>query len=102
MSAARSTTRQDRFQVTARTDHHTIRSRTFDCATANTRLCTRALPLLVSYARPQSERCLQVWGGKASARITAEVQGESVHVHLSRANSCEIHRWDALVSLLSA
>jgi hypothetical protein len=102
VSAARSATRQDRFQVITRTDHHAIRRRTFDCAAANARLCTRVLPLLVSYARPQSERCLQVWGGRASAWITGEAQGESVNVHLSRANSCEIHRWDALASLLSA
>src|SRR4029078_4761841 len=103
VSAARSTTRQGHVPVIARTPHHAIRSRTLDCTglTADGRLCARVLPLLISYARPQRARCLQVWGGKASARITGGAQGYSVRLRLSRANSCEIHRWNSLEPLLS-
>src|SRR4029078_4932304 len=76
VSAARSTTRQGHVQVIARTHHHAIRRPSLDCSglTADGRLCARVLSLLISYARPQRARCLQVWGGKASARITGVAQ----------------------------
>src|SRR3954468_22551614 len=102
VSAARSTSSQGRLEVTARTDNHALRSRRLDCAAgvANGRLCGRVLRLVRSYARTRHERCLQIWGGSARARITGVALGASVQLTLSRANSCEIHRWDTLARLL--
>ena len=102
VSAARPTSRQGRLEVTARTDHHALRSQTLDCAAgaANGRLCGRVLRLVKSYPRTQHERCLQIWGGSARARITGVAFGAPVDLTLSRANSCEIHRWDTLARLL--
>jgi hypothetical protein len=57
---------------------------------------------VVSYGLRERERCLQVWGGWASAQIAGTALGRTVKLHLSRANSCEIHRWDALAPLFRA
>ena len=100
VSAAGSTTRQGRLEVVAQTDHHSLRSRTLDCAAgaAKARLCRQVVQFAARDARARQERCLQVWGGNSWARITA--LGGSVQLRLNRANSCEIHRWDALAPLL--
>src|SRR6478735_2927935 len=102
VSAARSTSGQGRLEVTARTDHHALSSQTLDCAAgaANGRLCGRVLRLVRSYPRTLRARCLQIWGGSARARITWAAPGASVKLSLSRANSCEIHRWNTLARLL--
>jgi hypothetical protein len=102
VSAARSTSGQGHLEVTARTDHHALGSQTLDCAAgaANGRLCGQVLRLVRSYPRTLRERCLQIWGGSARARITWAAPGASVKLSLNRANSCEIHRWNTLARLL--
>jgi hypothetical protein len=99
-SAAGSTAKQGRIEVVAQTNHHALRGRTLHCTpgTARARLCVQVVQLAVHDTRAHRERCLEVWGGNAWARITA--LGGSVQLRLNRSNSCEIHRWDALARLL--
>jgi len=80
VSAARSTSSQGRLEVTARTDHHALLSRRLDCSAgaANDRLCGRVLRLVTSNARTRHQRCLQIWGGSARARITGVALGAPV------------------------
>lgn len=102
VSAARSSGRQGHLDVVARTDHHALQTKKINCAARATdgRLCERALRLVRSEVRIRHERCLEIWGGAASGRITGVVRGAAFTLRLDRSNSCEIHRWDALASLL--
>jgi hypothetical protein len=102
-SVAGSTSEQDHLRVVVQRDQHAKRSRTLECAAAagHRPLCTRTARLVLSYGLREPERCLQVWGGWARAQITGAVLDRTVKLRLSRANSCEIHKWDALAPLLS-
>lgn len=46
--------------------------------------------------------CTLQYGGPATARVTGTWQGRAVDAGFSRANGCEIARWDALTPLLPA
>jgi hypothetical protein len=46
--------------------------------------------------------CTQIFGGPQTAKITGSWQGEPVTASFSRANGCEISRWEALTGLLPA
>lgn len=49
---------------------------------------------------PAGVACAEIWGGPQTATITGELDGGQVDAQLSRANGCEIARWDALVPVL--
>ena len=49
---------------------------------------------------PPDTACTELWGGPAEARIEGTIDGESVDARLSRANGCEIARWEALTAVL--
>ena len=49
---------------------------------------------------PADSMCTELWGGPAEARIVGIVDGEAVDARLSRANGCEIARWEALTAVL--
>lgn len=51
---------------------------------------------------PQDKMCAQVYGGPERATITGTWQDQPVMAALSRVNSCETARWDALVPLVPA
>ncbi|MFB7374297.1 SSI family serine proteinase inhibitor [Streptomyces sp. NPDC056222] len=44
--------------------------------------------------------CGQQYGGSVVAHITGDWQGRSVDAHFSRANGCEIDRWENLEPVL--
>lgn len=44
--------------------------------------------------------CAMIYGGPATARVTGTWRGQSVDAEYSRANGCEISRWDQLVPAL--
>lgn len=44
--------------------------------------------------------CTEIYGGPQTATVTGTVDGTAVDASFSRANGCEIARWDALVGLL--
>jgi len=46
--------------------------------------------------------CTEVFGGPQTAEISGTWRGQPVDSRLSRANGCEIARWDALKPLLEA
>lgn len=88
---------RDVLRVVISKDARTLETRTVITCTldANTqRRCDRMAGLTPRH----NERCLQVWGGPERALITVPTTGE--HVFVSRANSCEMHRWDELQKLL--
>ena len=45
---------------------------------------------------PADQACTMIFGGPQTATITGTFQGENVDASFSRANGCEIDRWDAL------
>lgn len=49
---------------------------------------------------PKDRVCAQVYGGPEKATITGRWRGEDVFSVLSRTDSCQTARWDALVGLL--
>jgi Subtilisin inhibitor-like len=51
---------------------------------------------------PKDKMCAQVYSGPERATISGTWQDEQVFATLSRVNSCETARWDALVPLLPA
>lgn len=46
--------------------------------------------------------CTELYGGREEARITGTLDGAPVDAALSRANGCEIDRWERLRPLLPA
>lgn len=44
--------------------------------------------------------CTEIYGGPQTATVTGTVNGAAVDASFSRANGCEIARWEALVALL--
>lgn len=65
------------------------------CATLGTETGRTALDPV-----PPDSMCTELWGGPAEARIMGTVDGEPVDARLSRANGCEIARWEALTAVL--
>ncbi|MFB7515747.1 SSI family serine proteinase inhibitor [Streptomyces sp. NPDC056144] len=51
-------------------------------------------------AVPEGASCTQVYGGPAVADVTGTWQGRKIDAHFSRANGCEIDRWQNLEPLL--
>ncbi|MFD3611234.1 SSI family serine proteinase inhibitor [Streptomyces atroolivaceus] len=51
-------------------------------------------------ATDRNAMCTQQAGGPASARVQGTWQGEDVDARFSRANGCEIARWNSLVPVL--
>ncbi|MFE0651828.1 SSI family serine proteinase inhibitor [Streptomyces sp. NPDC059534] len=51
-------------------------------------------------AVPQDALCTQVYGGPAVAHVTGTWQGRKVDARFSRANGCEIDRWQNLEPVL--
>ncbi|MDX2562311.1 SSI family serine proteinase inhibitor [Streptomyces sp. TX20-6-3] len=49
---------------------------------------------------PADQFCAQVYGGPARAHITGTWQGRTVDARFSRANGCEINRWENLEPVL--
>ncbi|WP_327116619.1 subtilase-type protease inhibitor [Streptomyces sp. NBC_01341] len=51
-------------------------------------------------ATDRNAMCTQQMGGPAAARVEGTWQGQNVDARFSRANGCEISRWNALVPVL--
>ncbi len=49
---------------------------------------------------PPTVACAQIYGGPARARVVGELRGEGVEARFSRADACEIKRWDDNAALL--
>ncbi|MDV9190578.1 SSI family serine proteinase inhibitor [Streptomyces sp. SR27] len=49
---------------------------------------------------PADQLCTQVYGGPALAHITGTWQGRRIDARFSRANGCEIDRWENLEPVL--
>ncbi|NUK04366.1 hypothetical protein HRW18_22050 [Streptomyces lunaelactis] len=49
---------------------------------------------------PQDQMCTQQMGGPASAHVTGTWQGRSIDATFSRANGCEISRWQMMEPVL--
>ncbi len=49
---------------------------------------------------PPATPCTEIFGGPETATITGTLDGESVEARLSRANGCEIERFDRFIALL--
>ncbi|MDQ3729957.1 MAG: hypothetical protein M3355_10255 [Actinomycetota bacterium] len=51
---------------------------------------------------PSDQACTEIFGGPDIARIEGTIDGEDVNAELTRANGCEIERFDRVVPLLQA
>lgn len=62
-------------------------------------LCERAVGLreLLTEEPPQ-RACTQIFGGPQTARVTGELNGETVDRRFSRENGCRIAEWDRLAA----
>ncbi|MFF4169769.1 SSI family serine proteinase inhibitor [Streptomyces sp. NPDC001744] len=49
---------------------------------------------------PEDRLCTQVYGGPVVARVTGSWRGREVDARFSRANGCEIDRWENLEPVL--
>jgi hypothetical protein len=49
---------------------------------------------------PQDVACTEIYGGPDLARVEGTLEGEPVHLRLTRANGCEIARFDLWTPLL--
>ncbi|MFK3733154.1 SSI family serine proteinase inhibitor [Streptomyces sp. NPDC088090] len=49
---------------------------------------------------PADALCTQVYGGPVTARVTGTWQGRRIDARFSRANGCEIDRWENVEPLL--
>ena len=45
---------------------------------------------------PQDQACTEIFGGPQLASVTGTVSGDEVEAAFSRADGCEIERWDTL------
>lgn len=51
---------------------------------------------------PRNVACTEIWGGPQTARVEGTVDGVLINADFSRANGCEIARWEALIPLLGS
>jgi hypothetical protein len=49
---------------------------------------------------PDDTACTEIFGGPQRAEITGTLDGEPVDATFTRANGCEIERWDTLEAVL--
>lgn len=49
---------------------------------------------------PRRTPCPMLYGGPATAHITGRWAGRPVDAHFSRADGCQVHRWNVLYPLL--
>jgi hypothetical protein len=49
---------------------------------------------------PADMACTELYGGPQEARVEGTIDGEPVEARLSRANGCEIARWDAVEAVV--
>jgi hypothetical protein len=49
---------------------------------------------------PEDTACTEIFGGPQRAEITGTLGGKRVDATFTRANGCEIERWDALGAVL--
>jgi hypothetical protein len=50
---------------------------------------------------PDNVACTEIFGGPQTARISGTLRGERVSATFSRANGCEINRWETVAPLLA-
>ncbi len=54
------------------------------------------------FAKPEPDQiCTYIYGGPQTARVVGSWNGQGVDASFSRANGCEIARWDAIEPVLS-
>jgi hypothetical protein len=64
--------------------------------------CRRLAGLTAKRLAPVSPTvaCAQIFGGPARAHVVGELRGERIDARFSRADACEIKRWDDNAALL--
>jgi hypothetical protein len=45
---------------------------------------------------PKNDVCTEIYGGPQKALVVGSVKGKSVHATFTRANGCEIERWQRI------
>jgi len=61
-----------------------------------------ALPASAAAPVPPQTACTEIFGGPDVVRITGTLNGDEVDTELTRANGCEIERFERFVPLLEA
>lgn len=51
---------------------------------------------------PPDVACIEIFGGYDTARVTGTIRGEEIEAELTRADGCEIDRFDRFLPLLRA
>ena len=63
-------------------------------------MCERVVALLPDLAPAEDEVCTQIYGGPERIEVRGTVNGAPVQVEVTRANGCEIARYDELEAAL--
>jgi hypothetical protein len=75
------------------------------CDTAEDSPVCRALSFMkagVFEPTPGDVACTQQFGGPETATVTGTLKGEPINARFTRANGCEITRWETVTPLLDA
>jgi hypothetical protein len=78
-------------------------TRTPECsAGASDRACERLAELgATAFAPVEGDAvCTEIYGGPAEAEVSGTIDGTPVEANLSRANGCEIARWEAVQAVV--
>ena len=72
-----------------------VEARTLDCDPADA-TCTRVIALLPTLTPDPDEACTLLYGGPQRYLVEGTVEGEPVSIEVTRANGCNIARFDSL------
>ena len=90
-----------RLTVTEYDEERVVRTTELACG-ADDVVCAEVVALLPRLRPEPDEVCTQIYGGPERILVTGTVAGEPVSAEVTRANGCEIARYDLLAEALGA
>ena len=99
--AAATTTGATRLTVTEYDDQEVVRTTELACDAGDV-VCAEVVALLPRLRPEPDEVCTQIYGGPERIVVTGTVDGDPVRAEVTRANGCEIARYDLLAAALAA
>ena len=99
--AAATTTGATRLTVTEYDDQEVVRTTELACDAGDV-VCAEVVALLPRLRPEPDEVCTQIYGGPERIVVTGTVEGDPVRAEVTRANGCEIARYDLLAAALAA
>lgn len=98
-SSGGATAPADRLTVRRYDGERLVGTTALDCGLSGG-ACDRVAALLPRLAPDPSEACAQIYGGPERRVVEGVVDGRAVHVEVTRADGCQIARYDLLAAAL--